>query len=274
MRCKVLTIVFLLAVWQIAAFAVGEPKLLPGVIHVVAVSFPSIGTFGGSETWAGALSVLLQHSAITLARVAVSLPVGMALGTALALLVHYFRSLHGGLAVVMRLLQAVPLFALIPLFLQWFGGRETGVIVYIVFAVSVVASTNAYNAIRNIRPEYVLQARLNGASRFKVFATVHLPAVQPELVASFRTILGFSWAFALGAEYLTSQSGLGYLVFQSYLYSDTGKLIVFSVFYGLYGVLIQLVSEPALRRLRKGQVSAARVYLDIGPHAENISRVR
>jgi ABC-type nitrate/sulfonate/bicarbonate transport system permease component len=271
MRCKLLLLATLLAGWQIVASAIGNPKLFPGVIYIATVSFPSLANFGGSEGWSGALSVVVYHSAITLARIAVALPIGMAAGTLLALSVYFFRSVRTGSATVVRVIQAVPLFALIPLFLQWFGGDEKGVILYIAVAVGVVASGNAYIAVRNLRPEYAFQARLNGASRLKVFTTVYLAGIQPEMVASFRTALSFSWAFSLGAEYLTSGSGLGSLVYQSYLYSDSGKLIVLGVVYGLYGILLQFVSEPLLLRLRRGRSRADRFHAEVRANMQRMS---
>jgi ABC-type nitrate/sulfonate/bicarbonate transport system permease component len=128
--------------------------------------------------------------------------------------------------------------------------------------------------VRNIKPEYVFQARISGASRLRVFTTIHLAGIQPEMAASFRIILGYAWAFSLGAEYLTSESGIGYLVYQSYLYSDTGKLIVFSIIYGVYGIFIQFVSGPLLLRLRRGQARADRFHTDVGANLSNMSRIR
>jgi sulfonate transport system permease protein len=195
----------------------------------------------------------LFHSSITLMRIAAALPLGVTTGVTFALLVRLLDSPRGGSAIIMRAIQAVPLFALIPLFLQWFGGREIGLILYISLGVGAVASANAYNAVNNIKPEYIFQARLSGATVFKIITTVYLAAIQPEMVGSIRTILGFAGAFSLGAEYLASDSGIGFLVYQSYLYSDMGKLIIFSAVYGVFSLCFHAISGPLLRRFRRGQ---------------------
>jgi sulfonate transport system permease protein len=254
-RCKLLPPVAVLAIWQMFAWLVSNPRLLPDPEYVATVSLPSIGAFDGSEGWSTALHVILLQSSITLARIGISLPIGVLAGVALALLVHLLDASGSNSAVIMRAVQAVPLFALIPLFLQWFGGREVGVVLYIIVGIAVVASANAYNAVKNVKPEYIFQARLCGATRVEVFTTVYLAAIQPEMVGSMRTILGFAGAFSLGAEYLASNSGIGFLVYQSYLYSDTGKLIIFSMLYGVYSLIFHAVSRPLLRQLRRGRTA-------------------
>jgi ABC-type nitrate/sulfonate/bicarbonate transport system permease component len=157
---------------------------------------------------------------------------------------------------VLTAMRSVPLFALIPLFLYWFGGKETGIFVYMVFSISVIIATSAYEAVCNVPSDYVNQAYLLGATRLQIFQTVYFRAIGPEMVGSLRNVLGLSWAFSLGAEYLSANSGLGYLVYQSYLYSDMGKLMVFVILYGIYGVTSYLVADRLLYSLRSWHVAA------------------
>jgi ABC-type nitrate/sulfonate/bicarbonate transport system permease component len=135
--------------------------------------------------------------------------------------------------------------------LHWFGGREIGIYLYIAFAVFVIVATNTYEAIFNVPKFYFYQARVLGATKFQIFRTVVFFAIQPEMIGSLRNVLGLCWAFSLGAEYLSARSGIGYLIYQSYLYADMGKLIVFAGIYAIYGILCFSLSQKMFAYIKR-----------------------
>jgi len=228
--------------WQI--IATFFPSSIPSPSNILAHSLPSLATFGGgNEDYGAALLLIAHHSGITLSRILVGLLIGTVLGTATGMAIHSFKPARAGNAVLLGLIRSIPLFALIPLFLYWFGGTELSVYAYISFGVFVVIATSAYEALCNVSPNLIRQAELLGANNLQLFTTVHLFAIQPEMAAAFRAVVGLSWAFSLGAEYLSSTSGLGYLVFQSYIYADMGKLIVLASVYGCYGIVSYALCE-------------------------------
>jgi len=224
---------------------------------VLLQSLPSIAAFAGDGqgNYATAFKVIAIHSAYTFLRLACGLLAGSCLGILAGMGIHFFRRSHRANVLVLNVVRSVPLFALIPLFLYWFGGREAGIYIYITFGVFVIVATNTYEAVCNVPPDYANQAYLLGATRLQVFRTVYVHAIGPELIAGLRNALGLSWAFSLGAEYLSANSGLGYLVYQSYLYSDMGKLIVFALLYGIYGVGGYLIADRLLLGMRRWHVA-------------------
>ena len=221
-------------------------------------SLPSIASFAGDtqENYATALKVIALHSAYTFFRLICGLLLGTFFGVVSGMGIHFFRRYHNANRLALTVVRSVPLFALIPLFLYWFGGREAGIFIYITFAVSVIIATSTYESICNVPADYATQAFLLGANRWQVFCTVYAWAIGPEMIGGLRSVLGLSWAFSLGAEYLSANSGLGYLVYQSYLYSDMGKLLVFVLLYGIYGVCGYLIANRLLYRLRRWHVAA------------------
>ena len=130
----------------------------------------------------------------------------------------------------------MPLFSLVPLFTYWFSGREIGIVSYVIVAVFLMVAVASSEATANVPLRFVWQAALAGAGPFVTVRTVIFPAIVPEMVLTFRWVIGMSWAFTLGAEYLASHSsGLGFLAYQSYLYADIGKLIVLAAVYAVLG---------------------------------------
>jgi len=252
-RLRVVSVVALFVIWQCLSWLINNPKLLPGIDYVLLRSLPSIAAFSGSnhDDYRQALSAILIHSCYTFGRIVIGLAGGLGLGLLIGMGVHFFRHTRTVNERLLTIIRSIPLFALIPLFLFWFGGREIGIYAYLIFSVSVIVATNTYEAICNLTPAYTYQASLMGANRYQLFRTVYAHAIQPEMIGGFRNVLGLTWAFSLGAEYLSATSGLGYLVYQSYLYSDMGKLIVFVLIYGFYGVAGYLLTKRLFDNLRK-----------------------
>jgi sulfonate transport system permease protein len=251
------SIILGLVLWQLVSLFVNNQRLFPGVDYVLSHSLPSIAVFAENqnENYAVAFQVIALNSGYTFVRLLCGLSSGICLGILAGMGIHFFRKSHAANVLALTIVRSVPLFALIPLFLYWFGGKEMGIYLYITFAVTVIIATNTYEAICNVPVDYCNQARLLGASHFQVFRTVYTYAIGPELIGGLRNVLGLAWAFSLGAEYLSAHSGLGYLVYQSYLYSDMGKLIVFVLLYGIYGVLGHLCLGRLFDRLRRWQVT-------------------
>lgn len=231
------SLVVLVLGWEILAHVKGDLRLYPPIEHLFAVSLPSLGVFSSSSDagYGTALSVLLIHSAITVARIVGALILGTPLGMGLGLLTHHLRG-SGPLPVMtLTIIRSIPLLALIPLFAFWFGSSPFGIFAYIVFGVLVVISWDTYEAAANLSLVHVQQAKLLGGSRPFIIRTVYLPGIRPALVGSIRNVLGLSWALALGAEYVSATSGLGYIAYQSYLYSDMGKLGILALIYVAFG---------------------------------------
>lgn len=245
-------VLILLVVWEIAAFFINNSQLFPHIHQILLISFPSISRFSGhKDSCVLACLTILSHSLTTLMRIVVGTLMGMSVGLITGLSMHFFLRSQKANALILTIMRTIPLFALIPLFLHWFGGKAIGIYLYIAFAVFVIIATNTYEAVFNVPKEYINQSRVLGSTKFHTFRTVIFFAIQPEMIASLRNVIGLSWAFSLGAEYLAARSGLGYLLYQSYLYADMGKLIIFAVVYSVYGMLSFLLIRRFLVFPRK-----------------------
>jgi sulfonate transport system permease protein len=240
----------LAAAWQLVAVVKSDERLFPTIGTILGKSLPGLALFaGGPPSYYGAATVVAGHSAATIVRILGGVGAGVILGLSAALGIHLFRRGERANAVVLHAVGAVPLMALIPLFVYWFGSRIVGIYCYIAFGAFVVIATASYQAIADVPPNYYHQARLLGAGPLRRLLTVHLFAIQPRLWLAIRDVLGLAWAFSLGAEYISAQSGMGYLVYQSYLYSDMGKLIVLAALYVAYSYVTYLFANVVIDRL-------------------------
>jgi len=227
----------LLIAWEIFAVSQRNLNLFPTLESILGASLPSLGVFSdhGSAGFTYAIGALAYHAGLTIARIAAGLAIGAPLGLAFGLLMHWLRGDGGTPALTLIITRSIPLLALIPLFSFWFGASSSGVIAYIAFGVFVVIASDAYEASANVPPAFLQSASLLGARRLFLMRTVHLPGIASHMAGSIRNVVGLSWALSLGAEYISATSGLGYITYQSYLFTDMGKLAVLAFVYMALG---------------------------------------
>lgn len=232
----ILFISWWLGAMRVAATSDRADVLLPSPLDVVR-SVKGLAVFAGPNadlTYANAVRVVFENSWDSLRRLLLGLLAGSFVGIGAGLLLGWnwrLRSIAEGPLLAIRV---IPLLALLPLFLAWFGGRETGNVAFIGFAVFTMLFVNTLEAIRNVDPVVQSYARTLGASPFRVYRTVVMPAIVPELTGGVRVVLGLGWAILLAAEFLASQSGIGHILILAQQYSYTSRMILIVILIMFY----------------------------------------
>lgn len=193
-----------------------------------------------------------QLPTATIASVSMTLTgfiIGTALGGLVGLMTAYsslFRRLLGDL---LDFIRPVPIFALIPLFVLWFGIGRKPQIALIVLGVSVIMGVTTISAVRNVPLVYVKAAVTLGASRTRIYRSVILPAIVPSLLGAVRVGAAASWGLDVAAEFLGAQNGLGYMMINREQYLDTAAIIVIVIMYSCFAYLLDLVVRALERPL-------------------------
>lgn len=238
----------LLVVWELAAWIVSltsehPDRVLPSISEVIGTDLPAIGTVGkenASPSYAGAFHVLWKESLVTLGRVVFGSAIGAALGIGIGFIVALSSIGRRLLQPPVTVLRQLPLLALSLLFLNWFGGSDTGIYAFIAFGVGTMLFVNTVAAVRNVPRTQILFAKTLGASQVRTVRTVFVPAITPELLSGVKIAVGLAWAMALGAEYLGTQTGLGRLMLYFELFQFTGRMIVVVVLFIAWALLTHI----------------------------------
>ncbi|UUY01536.1 ABC transporter permease [Svornostia abyssi] len=164
--------------------------------------------------------------------------IGTALGVSLGLLMAYSSIARDLLSDVLDLTRPVPVFALIPLFLLWFGIGRGPQIALIALGTSVILGVTTLEAIRNVNPIHVRAALTLGASRGTIYRRVVLPSIFPHLLGAIRVAAAASWGLDVAAELIGSQNGLGYLMIVRQQYLDTAGILVVVVVYAVLALAL------------------------------------
>jgi NitT/TauT family transport system permease protein len=163
-------------------------------------------------------------------------------GTLLAITLSASRLLERALYPYTVFLQTVPIVAIAPLLVLWFGAglRAVTISAFIVSVFPVIA--NALAGIRSVEPALRDLFRLYGASRLATLFKLELPASLPSLVTGLRVAAGLAVIGAIVGEFVAgfseSGAGLGILILSSYRQLRTDLLFAAVLFAALLGLLL------------------------------------
>jgi ABC-type nitrate/sulfonate/bicarbonate transport system permease component len=175
--------------------------------------------------------------------------IGSIAGIILALVMAYSVIVRESLEPIVDALRPVPIFALIPLFLLWFGVGFPSQVALVAFGCFVILVVSTTEAVKNVPRIYVNAARTLGAGRSQVFRTIVVPAIMPNLVGAMRVAGAASFGLDVGAEFIGSQNGLGYLMINSAAYLHTDGIIVIAIIYTILAVLLDRIIALLTNRI-------------------------
>ena len=204
---------------------------------------------GGPPTYAAALLALGQASLVTFERVGLGTVFGVLGGIGLGLLVASSDAARRLIAPTVHIIRMTPFLAMIPLFNLWFGANTFGIILFVAYGVAVIMFIGTINAVRNVPKVYLERAATVGANRATIFRHVVLPAIFPEIRASFLLSFGLSWSLVVGGELLGAQSGLGVIVTYALQFAYTGRVMIIAFLFVIYAGLSFALFDAVSRRI-------------------------
>ncbi|MET0789971.1 MAG: ABC transporter permease [Polyangiaceae bacterium] len=241
-----LTFVIVIALWEGAVRALAVPAFLvpppSAVLRAVWTERSALGSSLLTTAEGACLGFLLSAC----------------LGTLLGLLFSLSRWLERGLYPYALFLQTVPIVAVAPLLVLWFGPglRAVSVSAFIVSVFPIIANTVA--GLRSVDPRLTDLFRLYGAKLADTVLKLRLPTAIPSIMTGFKVASGLSVIGAIVGEFVAGFSegnaGLGITVLTAYRQLKTDLLFAAVLLASLMGLtLFALVSGAnalLLRRLR------------------------
>lgn len=227
------TVTVLVALWWLAtAGATAEsrmisPVILPSPLEV-ARSFPSLWAERG----------LMASIAATLQRVLLGFGLAALVGVPLGILAGSWRVFDAASAPVAIFGRNIPVAALIPLTILWFGIEETQKVMFLFVACSPFVFTDAARAITAVPSRYVETAQTLGASQWQIVTKVLIALALPDIYSSLRALFGMAFGYIMLAELINAEHGLGYLLSTSQRRGLSEHIILILFLIGLIAFLI------------------------------------
>ena len=189
---------------------------------------------------------------ISLRMVMSGLAIGGVAGISVGLLFGYSPTIRRFFeATLDNLVRPVPFFALIPLFVLWFGIGMAPQIGLVAIGIFLLLSLTTLEAVRNVPQIYVRAALTLGASRFHVYRTTVIPAIVPHLIGSIRLGAAYAWGLDVAAEYAGSQDGLGFIMIIRGAYLDTASITFIVLVYCSLAIIFDQTVRYVSTRLTR-----------------------
>lgn len=234
----------LLAIWELGVRISGvQSYLLPGPVEVLTDLWKNLGR-------------IAQHSVYTASNIVAGFALGAAFAVPLAMLVTFSSFFERTIYPAIVFFQIIPKIAIAPLFIIWFGfGLLPKVlIVFLLTFFPIVVSAVA--GFKSADPDLIELARATGAGRLRVFFKIRLPSALPEIFTGLKVAAAMACTAAIVSEFVTSDSGLGYLLLTYNGELRTSMVFAVILVLGLIGIVVFYLVELAEKLTIPWHVSA------------------
>lgn len=189
--------------------------------------------------------------------------IGLVGGVALGLGIAYSKNFLETVGPFLDFTRPVPVLALIPLFLLWFGIGVSPQVLLVALGVSVILGVATYEAVRNMPLVYIRAASNLGADKKTIFRTVVIPYIFPHLIGAIRVAAAVSWGLDVAAEFMGAQIGLGYNMIVRQIYLDTAGIITIVIIYSILAIafdqIIRKLESRLTRWTERGKISFEKI---------------
>jgi len=140
---------------------------------------------------------------------------GNILGTLLGLSLWYSRFVSQVVQPFIVALGSIPIIALAPIMIIWFGTELASKVAMATLSVIVVALATSYKGAMSVDSDQVNLMRTLGAAKRHIFVKLVVPASLGDIFAGLRMTVGFALVGAIIGEFMSSREGLGHAIFKA-----------------------------------------------------------
>lgn len=231
--------VILLVLWEVVArLQLVDVRFFPRPTLVI----QQLGSMVGSgELW--------QHLSVTLGRIAVGFALGASAGVVIGLVMGSSRWVRAILNPMMTSIYPIPKIAIFPLILLVFGLGETSKYVTVAIAVFFLVLFPTISGVLGIPHIYIDAGHNLGARGLKFYWRIALPGALPSIFTGFRVGLGVALIIIVGVEFVGADTGIGYLVWNSWQLFNINRMFAGLLVLAALGHVSSLALDEIQRRV-------------------------
>jgi len=214
------------------------PALLPTIPVIAQALFASIAD-----------GTMIEHAAFTLYRVMFGFSLAVVVGLPIGILMARFQRIEHFCLPLVSALMPIPSFALVPLFMLWFGIGNLTTILIVFYAATFPMLFNTWSGVRSVNPIWLRAAGAMGADENSLFWKVIIPGASPFIITGMRQAFLRAWIAVVGAEMIAASDwGLGWVIFDAKEFLNTDIMLASLVVIGAIGFLFERLVFGSLER--------------------------
>ena len=198
-------------------------------------------------------TVFWWHAAITLAEMAVGFAIGLPLGVVAGLAYGSAKRLGAIADPLVIGLYSLPLVALSPLFILWFGLGIAAKAALVTVTVFWLIFFNVAAGRREVERDLLIAIRQLGGGRVDEWRLVILPSVAEWFFTGVKLCVPYALVGAVVAEMVASSEGLGYLATRAASFLRMDALYAVVIVLVVLGVLLNGTAEMVERHFGRWQ---------------------
>ncbi len=191
----------------------------------------------------------LRAAASTLLAVLQGLVIAVVLGTVIGIAMGRLKLANRLLNHYIGAFFTMPIIAVVPLIILWFGNTPSARLATIVFAAIFSVILSARDGAQSVPAEILDVAKVYRARLFHVWIGITLPVALPYLLAGVRLACGRALIGALVAEFLLSIEGLGFFIMVSSRTYQHDEAFVAVMVLALTGLAVDSLINRLIRKL-------------------------
>jgi NitT/TauT family transport system permease protein len=160
-----------------------------------------------------------------------------------------FKVFEGLLQPITEFVRYIPVPALIPIFMVFFGIDELSKVMLIWVGTFFQLVLMVADEVRRVPYELVQVSYTLGARRGQVLRRVIWPAAQPGIFDALRLCNGWAWTYVVVAELVAANEGIGYRILKFSRFLQTPQIWVYIILLGLVGLVLDFAFRVCNRRL-------------------------
>lgn len=198
---------------------------------------------------------LIQHTMVSLGRILPAFIVASALGIALGLLMGWSDRIYAVADPLVSAIYPLPKVVLLPIIFLMFGLNDTSRMVALGAAVFLLVVINTVGGAREVDDDYIEAARDNGASGYSMIREVIFPASLPHIFSGLSLGMGVSFILIVVVEMIAADSGLGYIIWNSWDLFQMKRMYVAIVTINILGIVFTYGLEWTGKYLTRWQAA-------------------
>lgn len=200
---------------------------VPKLFSIPEYIFPSLDVVL-REAWFVRIQ-LLNHTLTTTSEAIVGCIIGVSVGFLIGVFLSLSKLIKESLLPYIVGSNAVPVVAIAPLIVLWFGSGFLSKALVAAFLSFFPMAINTFEGVANYPKKYRELFASYGAFRYEFFFMYQLPNARPFILSGLKLSATYSVIGAVVAEFLGSDRGLGYGMLQASYSLNTPRLFVFLI---------------------------------------------
>jgi putative hydroxymethylpyrimidine transport system permease protein len=233
------TAIIFLILWEIVALVIDAMYILPPPSSIV------------KKIWELRDILFTVHLPATFSVIMIGMIISIVLGVTLAMLMSMHPIIERAFYPLLVASQTIPITALAPLFVLWFGYTIWSKVLVTVLITFFPIAVNVYDGLRSTKRETEELFMTFGASKKDIFFKLRLPSALPYFFSALKIAMPLSVIGAAIGEWLGAQSGLGYFSKRMMTQLDGAgvfaPIVLLSVIAIIFVLIVSLIEKKTTR---------------------------